>query len=82
MTPPCNVINTHADSGASNTYFRLKDVVKHKVVTKNSIVVTQVDGNIMLSTRIANTNLQTLSSAAKGSHVISNLLSASLLSIG
>ena len=82
LTPPCNVINTYADSGASNTYFRLQDVLKHKIVTKNSIAVTQADGNTMHSTHIANMNLPTLSSAAKVGHVIPNLSSASLLSIG
>ena len=82
LTPSCNVINTYADSGGSNTYFRLQDVAKHKVVTKNSIVVTQADGNIMHSTNISNMNLPTLSSAAKVGYVIPNLSSASLLSIG
>ena len=82
LTPPRNVINTYADSGASNTYFRLQDVTKHKVDTKNSIVVTQANGDTMKSTHIANMNLPTLSSAAKIGHVIPNLSSASLLSIG
>ena len=82
LIPPCNVINTYADSGASNTSFRLQDIAKHKVLTKNSIVVTQVDDNTMQSTHITNMNLLTLSSAAKVGHVIPNLSSASLLSIG
>ena len=40
LTPPSNIVNTYDYSGATNTYFRLKDVTKHKVDTKNSMVVT------------------------------------------
>ena len=82
LTPPFNVVNTYADSGASNTYFRLKDVANNKVATQNSIIVTQANGDTMQSTHIANMNLPTLSSEAKIGHVIPNLSSASLLSIG
>ena len=82
LTPPSNIVNTYADSGATNTYFRLKDDTKYKVDTKNSIVVTQSNGDTMQSTQMANTNLPTLPSAAKIGHVIPNLLSASFLSIG
>ena len=64
LTPPSNIVNTYADSGATNAYFRLKDVTKHKVDTRNSIVVTQKNSNVMKSTHIANMNLPTLSSAA------------------
>ena len=73
LTPPSNIVNTYADSGATNTYFRLKDVTKHKVDTRNSIVVTQENSDTMKSTHIANMNLQTLSSEAKIEHVIPNL---------
>ena len=82
LSPPFNVVNTYADSGASNTYFRLKDVANNKVATQNSIIVTQANGDTMQSTHIANMNLPTLSSEAKIGHVIPNLSSASLLSIG
>ena len=82
LTPPFNVVNTYADSGASNTYFRLKDVANNKVATRNSIVVTQENGDTMQSTHIANMNLPTLSSEAKIGHVVPYLSSVSFLSIG
>ena len=31
LIPPSNIINTNADSGASNIYFCLKDVAKNKL---------------------------------------------------
>ena len=47
LTPPSNIVNTYADSSTSITYFCLYDLANNKVDTKNSIVVTQVDGNTM-----------------------------------
>ena len=82
LTPPFNVVSTYVDSSDSDTSFRLKDVAKNKVDTTNSIVVTQVNGNRIQSTHIANMNLPTLSSTAKLGHVIPNLSFTSLLSNG
>ena len=81
-TPPLHVVNMYADSGATYSYFRLEDVKHHRTITKNYVPVKHAGGETMSSTHTTTMNLPTYIQNTIEGHVLLDLKSASLLSIG
>ena len=82
MIPPLHIVNVYAYSGATNTYFRSRDVKNHKTKTTNPVNVQHAGGNYMISSHITTLDLPMLSNKNIIGHVLPQLKSASLLSIG
>ena len=78
-TPPLYVLNMYADSGATNSYFRVEDVKHHRTVTKNPVHVKHAGGEIMSSTHTTTMHLPTCIKKSIEGHVLPDLKSASLL---
>ena len=80
---PLHIVNAYADSGATNTYFRSRDVDNiHKIKTTNPVNVQHVGGNYMKSSHITTLDLHMLGNKNIIGHVLPQLQSASLFLIG
>ena len=55
--PSLHVVNDYADSGATNTYFRLRDVHSHKIKSNNPVNVQHTGRNYMISSYITTLDL-------------------------
>ena len=82
MIPPLHIANAYTDPGATNSYFRSRDVKNHKTKTTNHINVQHAGGNYMTSSHITTLDLPMLGNKNIIGHVLPQLKSASLLSIG
>ena len=74
---------TIADSGATHTYIRLQDVInKNTLPTRNPIYVILPSNKHISSSHTTTINFPGLSDNAKNAHVLQELKSRSILSIG
>ena len=76
------LVNAYADSGATDTYFRLRDVHNYKIKTTIPINIRLAGGNYMIPFHITALDLSMLGNTNIIVHVLPKLQSASLLSIG
>ena len=81
LIPALHIVNDYADSGAINTYFRLRYVHNNKRKTTNPANVQHAGGNDMTSSRITTLHLPLFSNKHIIVHVLPQLQSISLLSI-
>ena len=65
VIPYLPLVNAYADSGATNTYFRLRDVKNHKTKTTNPINVQHAGGKYMTSSHITTLDLPILGNKKK-----------------
>ena len=81
--PKTTIVPTIADSGTTHTYIRLQDVInKNTLPTRNPIYVILPSNKHISSSHTTTINFPGLSDNAKNAHVLQELKSRSILSIG
>ena len=83
VIPPLHIVNSYADSGATNICFRSRDVDNiHNIKIKNPVNVQHAGGNYMTSSHITTLDLPMLGNKNILGHVLLQLKLVSLLLMG